>query len=64
MGEGPEMDSSVCMTWFYSNMTCVLCSLFLFLIETNKAFIYCFICLRLKAGRKYIISGQLMRKTG
>lgn len=52
MGEGPEMDSSVCMTWFYSNLTCILWSCFLFLIETNKAFIYCFIFLGLKAGHK------------
>lgn len=67
MGEGPEMGNSVRMTWFYSNLTCVLLSCFLFLIETNKAFIYCFsffvVFLGLKAGHKYTISGQLMRKT-
>lgn len=64
MGEGPEMDNSVHMTWFYCNLTCVLLSCFLLLIKTNKTFIYCFIFfLGLKAGHKHTISGQLMRKT-
>lgn len=75
MGEGPRMARSVCMTWFYSDLTCVFCFLRFFVclfvwflvqfisssFNTDKDFICCFIFSGLKVGYKYTISGQ--RKT-